>query len=66
MPLKSLSYNMSIVGTASKPGVWITPAKHNVEANKETGKKRFYMNERGLERFRKFVLEQWQSNLNSE
>lgn len=64
MKLKSLNYSMDIVGTkSSTPSIFINPTDHNIDINKKTGHKRFYMNEKGLEKFRAFILEQWGNNL---
>lgn len=64
MKLKSLNYSMDIVGTkSSTPSLFINPTDHNISENKKTGHKRFYLNEKGLEKFRLFVLEQWENNL---
>ena len=41
-------------------------AKYEIEINKKTGHRRFYMNDRGLRKFREFVLEQWKNNLNNK
>lgn len=58
---------MDIVGTGSSiSSVFINPGKHNIEVNKKTGHRRFYMNDRGLRKFREFVLEQWENNLNNK
>ncbi len=60
MKLKSLNYSMDIVGTGSSiPSIFINPGKHNIEINKKTGHRRFYTNDKGLGKFREFVLEQW-------
>lgn len=65
--MKSLNYSIDIVGTGSSiPSVFINPRKHNIEINKKTGHRRFYMNDRGLRKFREFVLEQWKNNLNNK
>jgi hypothetical protein len=64
MNLKSLNYSMDIVGTkSSTPSIFLNPKDHNIEKNKETGHKRFYMNEKGLIKFQEFILEQWGNNL---
>ncbi len=63
MKLKSLEYTLSIVGTGGRtPSIFINPTKHNIEANKKTGHRRFYMNEKGLTEFQEFILEQWKNN----
>ncbi len=66
--LKSLGYTMDIVGTGgSTPSVFINPImKRNLRSNKETGHRRFYMNENGLKKFQEFILEQWKNNLNEK
>ena len=62
--MKSLGYTMDIVGTGgSTPSIFLNPTKHNLEENKETGHRRFYMNERGLKIFKEFILNQWKNNL---
>jgi hypothetical protein len=67
MKLKSLNYSMDIVGTTtSTPSIFINPSAHNIEKNKKTGHRRFYMNEKGLKKFREFILEQWENNLKDE
>lgn len=64
MKLKSLNYSLDIVGTTSKtPSIFINPTDHNISINKKTGHKRFYLNEKGLQRFKEFILEQWENNL---
>lgn len=64
MKLKSLNYSMDIVGTKSTiPSIFINPTDHNININKKTGHKRFYMNKKGLLKFKKFILEQWDNNL---
>lgn len=64
MKLKSLNYSMDIVGTkTSTPFIFINPTDHNIEKNKKTGHRRFYMNEKGLIKFKEFILEQWENNL---
>jgi len=67
MKLRSLNYSMDIVGTGSStPSIFINPRNHNIETNKKTGHRRFYMNDRGLRKFREFVLGQWKNNLNNK
>lgn len=67
MKLKSLNYSMDIVGTkSSTPSVFVNPTKHNIDINKETGHRRFYMNDKGLEKFKAFILEQWDNNLKKD
>jgi hypothetical protein len=64
MKLKSLNYSMDIAGTTkANPSIFINPGNHNIEKNKKTGHRRFYMNEKGLKKFSEFVLEQWENNL---
>jgi hypothetical protein len=64
MKLKSLNYSMDIVGsTTATPSIFINPGNHNIEINKKTGHRKFYMNEKGLKKFGEFVLEQWENNL---
>lgn len=63
MKLKSLNYTMDIVGTrSSTPSIFINPGKHNIEKNKKTGHRRFYMNDKGLIKFKEFILKQWENN----
>ena len=58
---------MDIVGTkSSTPSVFVNPTKHNIGINKKTGHRRFYMNDKGLEKFKVFILEQWGNNLKKE
>ena len=66
--LKSLGYTMDIVGTSrSTPSIFINPImRRNLKSNKETGHRRFYMNEKGLKKFQEFILEQWKNNLNEK
>jgi len=62
--LKSLNYSMDIVRTStSTPSIFINPTKHNIEINKKIGHRRFYMNDKGLQKFKKFILEQWENNI---
>lgn len=64
MKFKSLNYSMDIVGSkSSTPSIFLNPTTHNIDINKKTGHRRFYMNDKGLERFREFILEQWNNNL---
>ena len=64
MKLKSLNYSMDIVGTkTATPSLFINPTDHNIDINKKTGHKRFYLNDKGLERFKEFILERWENNL---
>ena len=64
MKFKSLNYFMDIVGTkTATPSLFINPTDHNIDINKKTGHKRFYMNDKGLEKFKEFILEQWENNL---
>jgi len=64
MKLKSLNYSMDIVGTkSSTPSIFLNPTNHNININKKTGHKRFYLNDKGLEKFGVFILEQWNNNL---
>lgn len=64
MKLKSLNYSMDIVGTKSPtPSIFLNPTNHNIDINKKTGHKRFYMNDNGLEKFKAFILGQWNNNL---
>ncbi len=67
MKLKSLNYSMDIVGTkTSTPSIFINPAAHNIEKNKKSGHRRFYLNEKGLIKFKDFILEQWENNLKED
>ena len=67
MKLKSLNYSMDIVGTeSSTPSIFLNPTDHNIDANKKTGHKRFYMNDKGLEKFKAFISKQWANNLKKE
>ena len=64
MKLKSLNYSMDIVGTkAVTPSIFINPIDHNISTNKKNGHKRFYLNDKGLQKFKEFILEQWDNNL---
>jgi len=64
MKLKSLEYKLSIVGNKGKyPSIFLNPTKHNIDINKKTGHRRFFINERGLIRFQEFILKQWENNL---
>ena len=62
MKLKSLGYTLDIIGSKTS----INPRKHNIDENKETGHRRFYLNDKGLEKFKEFILEQWENNLKNE
>ncbi len=67
MKLKSLGYTLDIIGSkTSIPSIFINPRKHNIDENKETGHRRFYLNDKGLEKFKEFILEQWENNLKNE
>jgi hypothetical protein len=63
--LKTLSYNMSIMKPTGKgyPNIWITPKKHNSPKNKESGKVRICLNEKGIKRFINWLELQWRNNL---
>jgi len=64
MKLKSLGYTLDIVPTKGKvPSIFLNPTKRNIDINKKTGHRRFYMNEKGLKRFQEFILKQWENNL---
>ena len=61
--LKSLNYSLDIVGSRiNKPSIFINPGKHNIDKNKKTGHRRFYMNEKGLLKFQEFIMQQWKNN----
>lgn len=62
---KSLGYTMCIVGTGGKtPAIFINPVmKRNLEPNRISGKRRFYMSEKKMKEFREFILEQWKNNI---
>jgi len=63
MKLKSLNYSMDIVGpNVTTPSIFLNPGRHNINKNKKTGHRRFYMNDNGLKKFREFILEQWNNN----
>lgn len=63
MKLKSLNYSMDIVGPRiTTPSIFINPGKHNIERNKNTGHRRFYMNDKGLMKLKEFILQQWENN----
>jgi hypothetical protein len=67
MKLKSLNYSMDIVGSSTEtPSIFINPTVRNIKLNKKIGHRRFYMNEKGLKKFREFILEQWENNLKDE
>ena len=58
MKLKSLNYSMDIVGIkTATPSIFINPTI------KKTGHRRFYLNDKGLEKFKEFILEQCDNNL---
>ena len=64
MKLKSLNYSMDIVGTkAATPSIFINPTNHNLIINKKSGHRRFYLNDKGLQKFKEFILEQGDNNL---
>ena len=64
MKLKSIEYTLSIVGTKGRfPSIFLNPTKHNIDINKKTGHRRFFMNERGLKRFQEFIFKQWENNI---
>jgi len=65
--MKSLNYSMDIVRTkSSTPSIFINPTNHNIDINKKTGKRKFYMNDKGLEKFKAFISKQWANNLKKE
>lgn len=54
---------MDIVGPRpTTPSIFINPGKHNTKKNKKTSHRRFYMNDKGIMKFKEFILEQWEDN----
>ncbi len=61
-----ISYRVDLMKSTTKGKycIWINPMmKNNVEANKKTGHRRFYCNDRAYKKLREFFDEQWQNNI---
>lgn len=64
-----ISYRVDLMESPAKGkySIFINPIrKNNVEANKISGKRRFYCNERAYKLLKEFFDEQWKNNQESE